>query len=235
MFGLERATVLITGASGNLGRAAVEAFAATGAQLVLASRRSEVLERLAAPLGARALVVEVDLVDPRAAEAMVMKARARFGRIDVLFNTVGGFAGGKPLHEEAPATWDRLYDLNLRTVLNACRAVIPVMLEQRSGCILNTASSSALRGSPNFAAYAATKSMVVRLTESLASELRPFGIRVNAIAPGTLDTPENRTAMPDADPGDWIDPSSVAELAVILSTPDAARVSGAVIPVKAGG
>src|SRR5262249_51907330 len=146
-------------------------------------------------------------------------------------NTVGGWRGGKPAHETDLADWDFLFSTNLRTTLFCCRAVIPQMLKQSSGRIINVASRDALKGSAGYSAYSASKSAVLRLTESLADELKASNINVNCIMPGTIDTPQNRAAMPNADHSKWVEPAALAEVIAFLAGDGARAVTGAAIPV----
>ena len=156
---------------------------------------------------------------------------ARFGRIDALVNTVGGFRGGKPLHEADLADWDFLFNVNVRTTLLCCRAVVPQMLAQQSGRIINVASHDGLEGKANYAAYSASKSAVLRLTESLAGELKNSNINANCILPGTIDTPQNRQAFPQADFEKWVAPEAIADVIQFLASDAARAINGAAIPV----
>jgi NAD(P)-dependent dehydrogenase (short-subunit alcohol dehydrogenase family) len=177
------------------------------------------------------LAGDVDMTDPKSVNAMAAEAHQRFGRLDGLVNTVGGFRGGKPVHETDPAEWDFLYDLIVRTTLNGCRAVIPYMLQAQSGSIINIGSRNVFQGSPNYAAYSAAKTAVLRITESLAGELKTRGVNVNCVLPGTIDTPQNREAMPKADFSTWIPPKDLAAVIAFLLSDDARSVTGAAVPV----
>lgn len=234
MSGLKNKAVIITGAVGNLGRAVAERVRAQGGRTVLVDRSADRLREAYGELQGpdqHWLAGDVDMTDPKAVNAMAAEAHQRFGRLDGLVNTVGGFRGGKPVHETDLAEWDFLYDINVRTALNVCRAVIPFMLKAQSGCIINVASRNAFQGSPNYAAYSAAKTAVLRLTESLAGELKTRGINVNCIVPGTIDTPQNREAMPKADFSTWVPPEDLAHVVAFLLSDEARSVTGAAVPV----
>ncbi len=231
---LKDKAVIITGAVGNLGRAVAERVQAQGSRTILVDRSSNRLREAYGDLKGSAqhwLAGDVDMTDPKAVNAMAAEAHKRFGRLDGLVNTVGGFRGGKPVHEAELSEWDFLYDINVRTALNACRAVIPYMLAAQRGRIINVASRNAFQGSPHYAAYSAAKTAVLRLTESLAGELKTRGISVNCIVPGTIDTPQNRAAMPQADFSTWVPPADLADVITFLLSDDARSVTGTAVPV----
>jgi NAD(P)-dependent dehydrogenase (short-subunit alcohol dehydrogenase family) len=162
---------------------------------------------------------------------MVDQALQQLGRLDVLVNTVGGFRGGKPVHEEDLESWEFLFNINVRTTLNCCRAVIPHYLQAGKGKIINVASRGALVGDGGFATYSASKSAVMRLTESLADELKQGGITVNCVVPGTLNTPQNREALPNASHDKWVEPASIADVILFLASDAARAVNGAAVPI----
>jgi NAD(P)-dependent dehydrogenase (short-subunit alcohol dehydrogenase family) len=224
-------TVVVTGAAGNLGRAVAAAFAGRGASLVLLDRRAEDLAAAFGEAGGERLPLAADLLDRTSTEKAVEAAVGRFGRIDVLCNLAGGFHMGEPVHAIPDAAWDLMQDLNLRTLLNACRAVVPRMLEAGGGRIVNVGANGALRGAANMGAYVAAKSGVIRLTESMAAELRTRNINVNCVLPSIIDTPENRAAMPDADPACWVAPADLAAVIVFLASDAARAIHGAALPV----
>ncbi len=238
MFDLAGKVVVITGATGNLGRAAAARFREAGARTVLVDRGSDRLPRTYPELDGsedHLLLGGVDMTDADAVRGMAERSFERFGRIDALFHTVGGFAAGKPVHEEDPAVWDRMMAMNLRTAVFSSRAVVPFMLRQRGGSIVHTAARPAFAAGAGFAAYAASKSAVLRLAESLSEELKGSGINVNCVVPGIIDTPQNREAMPDADHDTWVEPAAIADVAVFLVSDAARRVTGAAIPVYGRG
>jgi len=224
-------TVIVTGSAGNLGRAVVSAFAERGANVVAVDLRADML---AAQFGAddvRQVLVAADLMRQEACDGVATQALARFGRIDVLCNVAGGFRMGTPVHETPDATWNVLFDVNVRSLLNMVRAVVPRMLERGGGRIVNVGAYAALKGAAGMGAYCATKSVVVRVTEAMAAELRDRNINVNCVLPTTLDTPANRADMPDADPAKWVATSDLAQTIVFLASPAARAIHGAALPV----
>ena len=238
MFNFSDRVVMVTGAAGNLGSAVAQAFQAAGAKLVLVDRAADRLQRLFPDLVDSPnyfLATSVDMTDADAVEVMVDEAVKRFGRVDVLVNTVGGFRAGTPVHETSFETWDFLLNLNARTVFTSSRAIIPHMLREGSGRIVNVAARAALKGGARMAAYSVSKSGVVRLTESMAAELKKDGINVNCVLPGTIDTPQNRKAMPNANHSRWVKPEAIADVILFLASDAAGAVQGAAIPVYGKG
>lgn len=231
MSALVNQVVMITGAAGNLGAAVAAACQAAGARTALIDRSEGRLERIYAATPDRLLLGGVDLAVAASVGQAVAAALDRFGRIDALVNTVGGFRGGKTVEEEDLATWDLLMAMNLRTAVLACRAVLPTMRGQGQGAIVTVAAGAALVGPPGLAAYAASKAALLRFTESLAGEVKTARIRVNAVLPGTIDTPQNRAAMPGADPSGWVKPAAIADAIVFLISDAARAVTGVALPV----
>lgn len=222
---------MLTGAAGNLGRAVAGAFAERGANLVLVDRRREQLAQTFGAESAKRLFAAVDLLDQAQVDAAVKAACERFGSIDVLANIAGGFRMGEAVHETSDATWNFLFDINARTVLHASRAVVPQMIANGGGRIVNIGAHSALKGVAGMGAYCAAKSAVIRLTESMAAELRTKNINVNCVLPTIIDTPENRAAMPKADPALWVAPNDLANTIVYLASDEARAIHGAALPV----
>jgi NAD(P)-dependent dehydrogenase (short-subunit alcohol dehydrogenase family) len=220
--------VLVTGAAGNLGRAVAEAFAARGARLALLDVRREAI---AGDEGERRLHLACDLRDQKSVDAAVAQVMARFGRIDVLCNVAGGFRMGEAVHVTSAQTWDFLMDLNVRSILHTAHAVVPRMLEAGRGKIVNVGAASATKGMARMGAYVASKSAVIRLTETQSAELRERGINVNCILPGVIDTPENRKDMPDADFSRWVSTADLAAVILFLASDASKAVHGAAIPV----
>ncbi len=234
MVDFENTVVIVTGAAGHLGSVVARNFQLAGASLVLtdhASNRLQALFPQFAQSPGHLLVDSVDSTDSDAVEAMISQSIAHFGRIDVLVNTVGGFRAGRQTHETSLDIWDSMINLNSRTVFIACRAVIPHMIQQSQGKIVNISARAALSGAANMAAYSASKSAVIRLTESISAELKHQGINVNCVLPGTIDTPDNREAMPDSDRSRWVSPEAIGDVVLFLASEGARAIHGAAIPV----
>jgi NAD(P)-dependent dehydrogenase (short-subunit alcohol dehydrogenase family) len=226
--------VVITGAAGNLGSAVARAFQRTGAKLALVDRAAGRLGETFPDLAGSPdcfFTPPTDITDPGAVGATIEAIQRHFGRIDILLNIAGGFRAGRPLHETSLSDWDLMIDLNARSVFITCQAAIPHMLSQGYGVIINIASRAALRGEALQSAYSASKAAVVRLTESMAAELKAAGINVNCVMPGIIDTPQNRAAMPEADFSKWVAPEAVADVILFLSSDGARAIHGASLPV----
>jgi NAD(P)-dependent dehydrogenase (short-subunit alcohol dehydrogenase family) len=223
--------VLITGAVGNLGQAVAQAFARAGAKRALVDRSTGRLGQIYSASAEVLLVDGMDLAEASQASKAVEAALAHFGRVDVLVNTVGGFAGGTQLHEGGLADWERMFRINLNTTLHACRAVIPHLIRQGGGRIVNVGARAALAGVAGLGAYGASKGAVIYLTQTLAQELKDQGINVNCVLPGTIDTPQNRRDMPDADFTKWVAPAAIADVILFLASDAARAISGAAVPV----
>jgi NAD(P)-dependent dehydrogenase (short-subunit alcohol dehydrogenase family) len=224
-------TVIITGAAGNLGRAVAEAFAQRGANLVLVDLKQDALEKVYGPGDARRLLAATNLLDQAQVDIAAQKAVDRFQRIDVLANLAGGFRMGEPVHATSDANWKFLFDINAGTLLHAVRAVVPRMLLRGGGRIVNVGAFAAQKGAAQMGGYIASKSAVIRLTETLAAELRDKNINVNCVLPTIIDTPENRAAMPDADPSRWVAPADLANVIAFLASDAARAIHGAALPV----
>ena len=234
MQSLKDQVAVITGSVGNLGTATARAFQKAGAKTVLVDRsadRLQVAYKDIADSRDHLLAGGVDLSDAASLGKLVEQTLARFGRLDVLVNTVGAFRGGKPVHEADVADWDFLFNANVRTTLMCCRAVIPQMLKQKRGRIINVSSREGLEAHTGFAAYSASKSAVLRLTEAMAAELKSSDINVNCILPSVIDTPQNRAAMPNADFAKWVAPEAIADVILFLASDAARAVTGAALPI----
>jgi len=226
--------VMVTGAAGNLGQAVARAFHKAGARLVLVAHKETDLTRILGSVedtDGHMLIAPVDVTDLDAVRQAVGEAVRRFGRIDVLVNTVGGYRAGTPVHETPVETLDFLFNLNVRSMFLMCQAVVPTMLAQGEGKIINIGAAGGLHGGKGNSAYSASKSAVIRITESLAAELKTTRINVNCVLPGIIDTPQNREAIPKADHSRWVKPASIAEVILFLASDAARDVFGIALPV----
>jgi NAD(P)-dependent dehydrogenase (short-subunit alcohol dehydrogenase family) len=212
-------SVVVTGAAGALGRGVADAFVAVGAKVT----GIDIID-----LDAPFTTLKADLVDPAGAQSAV----DQIGPIDVLANVAGGFAMGDSIAETSDETWNFMFDLNARTVLNMARAVVPGMRERGRGKIVNIGARAGLRGAGAMGAYSASKSVVIRLTESLADELKGDGINVNCILPSIIDTERNRADMPNADFSTWVTPEAMAKVVIFLASSAADPIHGAALPVE---
>ena len=224
-------TVIITGASGNLGKAVAKAFGDLGANLVLVDLKRESLASAFGAENDHRLFAPANLLEAAGATTVAQAALVRFGRIDVLCNIAGGFRMGEAVHETSDANWNFLFDINTRTLLNAVRAVVPQMLKAGGGKIVNIGAFAAQKGVAQMGAYTASKGTVIRMTEAMAGELRDKNINVNCVLPTIIDTPENRAAMPKANPAKWVAPGDLAKVIAFLSSDAARAVHGAALPV----
>jgi NAD(P)-dependent dehydrogenase (short-subunit alcohol dehydrogenase family) len=210
----------ITGVSGDLGRSVKQAFLDAGAKVVGIARSNA--------------EIEADLSSADSAITGMKAAHAIHGRLDSLIHLVGGFAGGVDLADDAPATFDAMFDVNVRSAFYAIRAVTPLMRAAGQGRMVLVASRAAIEPAPHTALYGASKAALVSMTRSVAAENRQHGITANVVMPGTMDMPKNRAAMPGADYSKWVQPSQVAEVIVFLASSAAGSISGAAIPVFGG-
>ncbi len=229
--------VLVAGGTGALGRAVSLAFLSEGASVVATSRRSAELDALRTDAGAagnRLSGEAVDVTDEAAVAKLVAAIRARHGRLDVLVNCVGGYAGGSKLWEADAKTLDDMLALNLRSGWALARATVPMMLDAGRGAIVNVASRAALVHGAGEAAYAASKAAALALFDSLAADLKGTGVRVNSVLPSLIDTEANRKAMPKSDFSKWPKPDEIARVILFLCGDDAKLVHGAAIPVYGG-
>ncbi|MEA3179525.1 MAG: hypothetical protein QOI59_3048 [Gammaproteobacteria bacterium] len=222
--------VVVTGGLGSLGRAVASAFETAGAKVA-------VIDHAAVPAADAARASDrflplggVDLTQLAHAERAMQSIVAQFGRIDVLVNIAGGFRW-QTLADGDLAGWDQMYAINLKTALVASKAALPSILKSDSGRVINIGAGAAAKAAAGMGAYAASKSGVLRLTESLSEEVKDRGVTVNAVLPGTIDTPQNRKDMPDADKSKWVVPEAIADVVVFLASSGARAITGAAVPV----
>ena len=237
MSSLAGRVVLVAGGTGGLGRAVSLAFLEEGANVAVTYRKAEELAAVEAGAGEDASRLDgrvVDVTQESAAREWIAAVRNHHGRVDALVNTVGAYAGGKKLWEDDPSVLNRMLDLNLKSGWILARAIVPVMLAQGHGAIVNVASKAAFEHAAGNAAYAASKAAAVAMLDSLAEELRGTGVRANSIVPSIIDTEANRKAMPKANFANWPKPEEIARVIVFLCSDDARLIHGAAIPVYGG-
>lgn len=224
--------VVVTGAAGNLGRAVVQAFLDEGATVCGLDHRQGRLEGLFLAAKNFYIYENVDLANRQGVIDLGGKILSEFGSVDVLVNTVGGFTMGERVDQTLPGTWEKMININVMPLLNSAAAFVPGMIAAGRGKIINIGASAALKGGPKMGAYAAAKAAVLRLSESMAGELKPDNIQINCVLPGTIDTPQNREAMPNADFSKWVAPAKIARGILFLASPDADAITGVALPIS---
>jgi NAD(P)-dependent dehydrogenase (short-subunit alcohol dehydrogenase family) len=224
--------VIVTGASGNLGRAVLAHLARRPVRIVAIDRERAGIEDALADAGEGHVAhAGVDLTDPAAVQALIDSTLTSFGRVDGVVHTVGGFAYA-PIAESDAALFERMFRLNVLTTVNVVRAALAPMRAAGRGSIVTVAAGAALKAPAGLAAYAAAKAGVLRLVESFADEAKAQSIRVNAVLPSIIDTPQNRADMPTADHAKWVKPETLASVIGFLLSDEAADITGAGIPVS---
>jgi NAD(P)-dependent dehydrogenase (short-subunit alcohol dehydrogenase family) len=216
--------VLIAGGSGALGQTVVPAFVSTGARVITVDRHPPSVQT-----GGRT-DMKVDVTDEADVRRLVDEVIRTAGRIDALINLVGGFTIGRVVETDA-SLWHRMLTMNLTAAFLLSKAVLPHMLKRRKGRIVHVAARAALEPFPGAAAYIVSKSGLVALIRTLSLELAGSGVTVNGVLPTTIDTPANRSSMPDADPAKWVRPESIAQTLIFLASEEASQINGALIPI----
>ena len=224
---------VIAGGTGGLGRAVTQAFLAAGAKVIVTYRKKQEFEDLKKLSGAalNLLGFDVDVTDQAAVQKFISTIAGQNGHVDLLVNAVGAYAGGVNLWDTDPEVLDQQLRLNLVSGYALCRAIVPLMLKERSGTIVSVASKAAVDHAAGAAAYAASKAAAVAMMDSLAADLKGSGVRVNSVLPSIIDTPANRKAMPGADFTKWPKPEEIARVILFLCSDDARVIHGAAIPV----
>lgn len=226
---LENKTAIVTGGTGALGKAITLAFLEEGAQVVctyIVDKEKKQCLSLIENHKDRVVFMRTDVTKEKEVDKLIRSC----GRVDILVNVVGGFAYSH-IKDTDEKTWDLMMDLNLKSAFLCSKRVLPRMIEQNYGKIINISSRPALKGSAGVGAYSASKAGVLNLTETIADEVKDYEINVNAVLPSTIDTPANRKDMPDADYSRWVRPEDIARVIVFLSSDDSKPISGAGIPV----
>ncbi len=234
MYNFSDKTVVVTGAAGPLGQAVTRALATTGANLSLLDYKSGRLSKLYPEMEQTPQFLMIENIDAASLVAMqtaVNRTNTHFGRVDAFVATVGGYAGGMYVQDTEEVVLARMFKQHVHTVLAAAHAVAPIMANQESGVIVNIGAQSALKASSRNGAYSAAKAAGLRLTESLAAGLKKNGVRVYSLLPGTIDTPELREQMPDADVSNWTPPESIADVILFLISDASKAISQVAISV----
>ncbi|WP_322032540.1 SDR family NAD(P)-dependent oxidoreductase [Paraburkholderia sp. J76] len=230
--GLSGKTVAVTGGFGSLGLATAQLLAERGARVALIGRgAAPEAAGLPAALAGEVCMGGVDLADAQAAQAAFGALHEKLGGLDALVNVAGAFRW-ETIGDGDPLTWDLMFDLNVKTALNASKAALPHLVKSGAGRVVNIGAGAGSRAGLGMGAYSASKAGVARLTEALAEELKDKGVTVNAVLPSIIDTPQNRADMPDADFTRWVQPREIAAVIAFLLGADAQAVTGALIPVN---
>ena len=235
-------TAIITGGAGGIGSRIAKAYVAEGAQVVIASRSQKKLDAVLPELGDNAIAVATDVTDPAQVDNMVNRTVEHFGTVDIMVNNAGGAMFVKPPELLTPDEWNAALALNLTSVFLCSAAAGKVMIENKSGKIINISSIAGVRMSPAFVHYGAAKAGVINLTKSLASNWGRYNININCIAPGLTATEGVADWLPAKEKKDGSpvpplefppDPEHVAQLAVFLASSGSERISGELFPIRA--
>jgi len=245
----ENRVAIITGGSEGMGKAAALIFAREGAKVAITSRSEEKLKKAVDEIkaaGGTAMSVQGDVTSNASIKNVVAKVLEQYGKIDILFNYVGGEPGlsaMKPFIEHDEEYYDEMITLNLKSTIMFCRAVLDTMMAQKYGKIVNTAAIAGRQGSPRMALYSAVKGGIIAFTKSLAVEMAPYNINVNAVSPGPIDTPgfnklfgeEGKKRTSNFVPlGRLGRPEDVANGAVFLASEEASFITGQTLAVDGG-
>lgn len=228
---MDAKVAIVTGATGGLGTHVTRAFLNAGYLVAGVAPKIKQSDFDSAQFSA----FPVNLDGLSSARAVAEAVLARYGKIDVLVHTVGGFAGGQSVADSDDATFQRMFDLNVNSAFHILRAVIPHMRSAKSGRIIAIGSRAAEAPGAGVGAYSASKAALVSLIRTVAIENKDAGITANTILPGTIDTPANRQAMPKADTSQWVQPASIADLILWLCGEGGKDVTGSAIPVYGKG
>lgn len=244
---LENRVAIVTGAAGGFGEGIARAYVAEGAKVVIADLNLEGAQRVAASLGANALAVKCDVASRPDVEALVARTVEHFGTVDIVVNNAGTTYRNQPMLNVDEATFDRMFDVNVKSIYYMAHAVVPLMRAKKSGVILNVGSTAGIRPRPGLTWYNASKGAVNLMSKSMALEVGGDGIRVNALCPvmgatgllesfmGMPDTPENRARFIATIPlGRLCEPADIAGAAVYLASDAAKFITGVEFPIDGG-
>lgn len=224
--------VMITGGAGGLGQVVTRRFAEAGDRVIVVERSLDKAQALVDELGGNHLALSADLSDVDQVETMLAEAARTTGTVEVLVHTVGGFAMGQPVHEADIDVFERMMNMNARSLYITCGRVAKHMVEAGiQGKIVAILAKSGYKGAAKMAAYAASKAAAQRIIESMALELRDYGINVNGVVPSTIDTPANRRDMPNADFSKWVTAEQLADAIQFLASDAAEAIRGTALEV----
>ena len=240
---LKDKTAIITGGGTGIGLATARAFCQEGAKVILFGRRKEKLEKAVEKLGGSAIIVQGDMTNNNDLDKLINETLHNFKKIDILVNNAGLF-NGSPLHEISDSQWDEIMDINIRSVFQLTRRVLPVMLSQKYGSIIHISSILGLIAVPQVAAYNVSKGALNQFSRSIAVEYGSSGIRSNSICPGLIATDMTADLMKDAELmkewskeypiGRFGKPEDVANACLYLASDESSFVTGITLPVDGG-
>ncbi|MBG0788274.1 MAG: SDR family NAD(P)-dependent oxidoreductase [Anaerolineaceae bacterium] len=226
--------VVVSGAAGALGSKVVKAFLHEDATVCAVDHREGRLAALGLDEGGSGrleIFENLDLSQAGVVTKLQSEVHQRVGKVDVIVHTVGGFTYGETVDALSTETWQKMLDINVNAFLNLAKALVPDLVEKGQGKVITIGAKAALKGGAKLGAYSASKAALLRLAESMAAELAGKGIQVNCVLPGTIDTPNNRAEMPNADFSKWVSPAKIAETILFLASPESDAITGAAIPV----
>ena len=228
-FDFSNKVVLITGGTGALGKAVVEGFTSSNATSITTYITDKEAENAQTRIGTLELI-KADITMEDQVRNLVSQVVQKHRRIDVLVNVVGGYIGGKKVSELEESEWDKMMNLNLKSAFLISKHVLPVMVLAKHGKMIHISSRTGLKSGGHDSAYAASKSGLIRLVESISEEVKEYGINVNCILPSIIDTDANRKAMPNSDFSKWVKTRDLASLVLFLCSEEAKVINGAAIP-----
>jgi NAD(P)-dependent dehydrogenase (short-subunit alcohol dehydrogenase family) len=231
---LKDKVAVITGGTSGLGNSVTQSFLEAQAKVVVTYTKAEALQTLESNFAtkkAHFYAIKTNVLEEASVKSMVEQVLDKYGRIDILVNLVGGFLGGVSITETSETHWDNMMNLNLKSAFLCCKHVLPTMIKQKSGKIINIGSKGGLHGAAGIAAYSASKAGLINFTQALADEGQEYNITANVVIPSTIDTPANRNAMPQANFNNWVKPVTLSKVILFLCSEEANDISGAAIPV----
>ena len=231
---LEGKKVIVTGCTGALGAVLVRRFLDDGLMVAGSYRNPKELSMLSDPDGSRTVSVQADVAIENEVQRLFDTVIKKFGTIDILVNTVGGFLPSKSIPDVTVEEWDRMMNINLKTTFLCTREALRRMKDKPYGRIINISAMVGIYPSPGKSAYAISKSAVSLFTQIAGQEQKGTGITVNAVAPSIIDTPANRLSMPSQDFSKWVKPEHITDIICFLCSDAASDVTGSTIKAFGG-